>query len=356
MKRKNRKQRVSLKLKKKAKRFKEQNPNYLNSLELSEDYLKNDKLFIETVIDDLKTNPKKKLLLSKTSEYCHFPNHEFIPLHLQYPRQYYEVVPTLSKLTQNKTTIISSPVSIFYSEKLNLSCAENKFAIKPSAQIGKDYELNFEPDFLIQATNPLPTVAVWPLELKPYFNEIAKTYRLQINYSFPSISFSCFPPLNLKGKRVFTTLSMGKESLYSLYTTISNKSYKKIVVAFVNNTNYGSNYREKEMFNKFSVWFTSNKVDTRVSFHQLEYNFQLVGSQSKEENIHIQDAKLKEPLVKMQYIQLLAAPLFVNSIVALLSFRWILNRKTLINMNILEINRHPSENLIHFFASILAIR
>jgi len=162
--------------------------------------------------------------------------------------------------------------------------------------------------FLLLSTNPLPAIAIWPNEMQPYFEEIALTYNLRLNYIYKPCNFSPYEPISLNKRIAITTLSMGKDSLHSLLLLIENAYYKKIVVIFVNNANYGANYREKHQFVKFRNWF-QDKGDGRINFHEIEFGRDVVGLQSQEVSITIENKKIKEPITKLQYVQLLAAPI-----------------------------------------------
>jgi len=156
----------------------------------------------------------------------------------------------------------------------------------------------------------MPSHAVWPIELKDYINTLVKTYKYRSTYTF-STSFIYSEPINsieLSKNSVITFLSMGKESLWSFSILLRNTDLKKIVVVFVNGANYGINYREKEKYKEFSTWFSKNNVDRRVNFLEVQYDFDLVGIQSRETNLKIKNENIKEPLTKVQYMQLLTVP------------------------------------------------
>jgi len=155
----------------------------------------------------------------------------------------------------------------------------------------------------------MPFQSTWPLELKDYFISISNTYNLRISLFFREITYTCFDTILLSTSNIITFLSMGKESLYSLSITIKNKLFKNIIVVFVNNANYGTNYREHQQFLKFSHWFSTSNIDSRVKFHQVEYEVNLLGLQNNEHIIKIDKQQLKEPIVKVQYMELLLSPL-----------------------------------------------
>jgi len=254
----------------------------------------NHKSFFELVLKTLQEQPQTKFLLSRT---------------ISHPCQYYEVIPNIVNLLKKKTLLIRCPVAIKYLERLTISEVSNQHSSLLDKFKSNKNVFQFTPEFLIQSTNPIPSDSVWPVELKHYTTSIAQTYKLKISLCFCDIKFTCFEPITLSSKIAFTFLSMGKESLWSLSRTILNASYELIVVMFVNNANFGTNCREHEQFVKFSNWFLTSKIDIRVKFYQVEYNTQLLGIQNNEDFVKINKERVKEPLVKMQYLQLLGCKL-----------------------------------------------
>jgi hypothetical protein len=112
-------------------------------------------------------------------------------------------------------------------------------------------------------------------------------------------------------RNVISFLSMGKESLWNLKTLMKNTFFKKIVVVYINSCNKSIHYREKGKFIKFKNWFRENEIDFRVEFEEVDFgNFE--SKVSLEKNITIENSPIQEYICKMQYCELLLAPLIVK--------------------------------------------
>jgi len=273
---------------KKAKRFKSQHPALVSKLNLT--FEVDATAFFKVVLKNLEEKPDLKQLLSYNPKY---------------PFKNYSVVPTIKNLLREQTQIISCPIVINNMEKMNLSFRGNE------SNIYSD-KTNLTPKFLVLSTNPMPDKAVWPIELKYYIDTLAKTYKFRTNnftYSESFIYSELQDSIELSKKNAITFISMGKESFWSLSILMRNTDLKKIVVVFVDHANYGISYREKDKFDEFSRWFSKNNIDHRVTFLQVNYDLDIVGIQSKEVNLTIKDEKIKEPLVKIQFMQLLTVPI-----------------------------------------------
>lgn len=282
--------RQSQKVKKKAKRFISRNPQFVAALTLPDSILKNCWKFMKIVLKLLSEKNNLKGLLNVS------PDHPF---------SVYQLVPFITQLLKQRTTFISSKISISYLEKLHFESPSVKLlSFFPSHDSNP-----MEPRVLLLCTNPFPATAIWCVELKPYFEAIVATYRLRTNFEYRKLPIPTFQLMTLNPRNAVTFLSMGKESLWSLSITIQNKCYQKIVVIFVNNSSFGGSYREKRKFDEFSEWFKLNEIDERVQFNQLQYEHNLIGIQKREQNIKINGMNIKEPLCKLQYLQLLSVPL-----------------------------------------------
>jgi len=225
-------------------------------LNLTADKTNNNESFCTTVLNTLLENPESKLLLSANPKY---------------PHKNYSVAPVFSNLLKNKTQIIKSSVVACNLDKLDISSGR-----RPNLEL--NFDLMLDPKFLILSTNPMPSHTIWPLELRSYMDTLSKTYKFRINYEYSDqFKYPVQEPIQLNKENAITFLSMGKESLWSLSILLRNTNLKHIVVVFVNNANYGINYREKEKFVEFSRWFRNKNLDPRVSFHQVEYEFDLLG-------------------------------------------------------------------------------
>jgi hypothetical protein len=228
-----------------------------------------------------------------------------IPLKFEFQR--YSFLIRLCSFLKWKTIVIKSPSQTKH--------AEQKFLESPPSRLNLE---SFQPRDLLLATNPL-SYGFFPSLMKPYFSAITKTYNLRHMFTYYSNEFpsSCTSILPNK-KVVLTTLSMGKDSLWALKKILSERSLEKIVVVFCELANYGSSYREKEKFIAFKSYFLREKIDDRVIFETVLYEKDLIGIQSKENNILVAGERLKEPLSKMQYIHLLTKPLILQHNVGIL--------------------------------------
>jgi len=280
--------RSSSKVREKAKKFKTQNKAFVNSLNLDSNPPTSNKEFFSVVLKTLKEKPESKELLFFNPNY---------PLHK------YSVVPNIQYLIKDKTKIISSQTVVNSRlDRMDISSSRN-FDLKLNSICTTG------PEFIVLSTNPMPHAATWPRELQYYFKALSKTYKFRIDYKYSDSFIFPFSKVELIKENVLTFLSMGKESLWSLNITLRNNNLRKIVVVFVNNANFGSNSREYNKFIQFSDWFSRNNIDSRVSFETVEYNLGLLGVQNKEENLKVNFEKPKEPLAKIQYMQLLCVPL-----------------------------------------------
>lgn len=308
--------RKSKSIRNKSKRFQQQNPKFVESLGLPEEVIKNNKKFLSIVLDKIE---KKEV------------NRDLLTTYERFPFTSYQVVPRFRILLRKETAVILPQVIISELEKTRIESTNDSFlSFSTSEPVPKN---------LLLSTNPLPYEASWPIELKPYFIALSSTYRLRTNFTYHLSSFSSNNSIFLNPFNVVTFLSMGKESLRSLSKTIENKSYINIIVIFVYGASWGGRSREKTQFNLFSEWFHCQNVDNRVRFFILNYeresftlplilffnhsffyfhfyslsfiNFvrDLVGIQKNEKSIKIQNDPIKEPLCKLQYMQMLAVPL-----------------------------------------------
>jgi hypothetical protein len=284
---------LSKKVKKKAKRIQKRNPELMAYLKLPDNLLKN----YSKILGEI----SNRLLEDKDARNLLFVDPKFSFAH-------YQIVPLIAQLMKKKTIFIRCKLTISFLEKSLLEKNTHFLSFIPFSP-SEISSKPMEPSLLLLSTNPFPSEAIWCMELKPYFEAIAATYRLRTNFIYRSLSLATYSTIQLNELNVVTFLSMGKESLWSLSITLENILYEKIIVIFVNNASYGGSYREKQKFIEFSDWFTKNGIDKRVQFHQLNYEYSLIGIQKKEEIIEVNGSKLKEPLCKLQYMQLLCVPL-----------------------------------------------
>lgn len=244
----NRKPRPSKKIHDAVSSFKKQQPEYVQSLNLPEKI--SDKEFLKTILEKLKNSQERKLLKENP----------------KFPFSTYELVPRFEALLQEKTFFIRKDTTIAHVEKKRIESTN-------SVTILSSTNPSTLPTLFLQSLNPIPNKATWPIELKLYIETLSNTYRFRIDsYSFLENSLPTFPPITLSPLNVFTFLSMGKESLWSLSKTIENTSYNKIIVVFVHGASFGGRDREREKFRSFKDWFVENKVDSRVLFFELDYD------------------------------------------------------------------------------------
>jgi len=288
------------KLKKKAKRFATQNVKFVDSLVPRENQtnLAADPVnFFKQVLTRLLENPESKFLL------------RFNP---KFPFNRYCVVSLITSYIRNQTRIVRCDRLILSLEIQPMDKNTNFLSLFSSTDSISNPDVPMDPSLLLIATNPLPREAIWCLELQPYFNALAKFYNLTLNYSYRPLKIDSYSPIILNPQIAITFLSTGKESLWSFSESVEKLAYRysKIVVVFINNASPGGSYREKERFFTFSKWFkVSHMQKDRVEFFELQFQQSLLGIQKKETFLKVAGQNLKETICKLQYMQLLCAPL-----------------------------------------------